>query len=127
MTGASGALTYEWSFGDAPPEVGDAQVSHTFTAPGLVNIQVFVTDSTGDVGSDFLQHLVHHPLTPKRPTSATSIVYDPGRKRVYSVNQDNDTVTAIDANRLEKLAELPVYRWPESLALMPDGKLWIVH
>ena len=64
VTGASGALTYEWSFGDAPPEADGAQVSHTFTAPGLVNVQVIVTDATGDVGSAFLQHLVHHPLTP---------------------------------------------------------------
>jgi YVTN family beta-propeller protein len=69
---------------------------------------------------------VHHPLTPKRPTSATSIVYDAARNRVYSVNQDNDTVTSIDARTLQKVAELAVYREPESLALTPDGKLWIV-
>ncbi len=109
------------------PSPAAAQASHTFTAPGLVGIQVFVTDATGDAGSDFIQHLVHHPLTAKRPTSATSIVYDAARKRVYSVNQDNDTLTSIDADKLQKVAELAVYRRPESLALTPEGKLWIVH
>jgi len=127
VTGASGALTYEWTFGDAAAQPGAAQASHTFPAPGLVGVQVFVTDATGDAGSDYIQHLVHHPLTPKRPTSATSIVYDTARKRVYSVNQDNDTLTSIDADKLQKVAELAVYRRPESLALTPEGKLWIVH
>jgi DNA-binding beta-propeller fold protein YncE len=127
VTGAQGAVTYEWTFGEAAPELGGGQASHTFTAPGFVGVQVFVTDSTGDAGSAFLQHLVHYPLTAKRPTSATSIVYDAARKRVYSVNQDNDTVTSIDAEKLAKVGELAVYRRPESLALTPEGKLWIVH
>ena len=127
VTGASGALTYEWTFGDDAPEIGGAQMSHTFTASGLVGVQVFVTDATGDAGSKYIQHLVHHPLTQARPSSATSIVYDAARNRVYSVNQDNDTLTSIDADKLQKVAELAVYRKPESLALTPDGKLWIVH
>jgi DNA-binding beta-propeller fold protein YncE/cytochrome c peroxidase/mono/diheme cytochrome c family protein len=127
VTGATGALTYEWTFGEAAPELGGAERSHTFTAPGLIGVQVFVTDASGDAGSAFFQHLVHHPLTAKRPTTTTSIVYDAARKRVYAVNQDNDTLTSIDADKLQKLAELPVYRRPESLALTPEGKLWIVH
>src|SRR5512134_3544067 len=100
VTGATGAVTYEWTFGEAAPEPGGAERSHTFTAPGLVGVQLFVTDATGDAGSTFFQHLVHYPLTAKRPASATSIVYDAARKRVYSVNQDNDTLTSIDAEKL---------------------------
>jgi YVTN family beta-propeller protein len=128
VSGASGAVTFEWKFGDAADfQPGAADVSHAFTAPGLHNIDVLATDASGAIGSAFFQHLVHHALTPKRPASSTSIVYDGARKRVYSVNQDNDTVTSIDAETLQKLAELDVYRRPESLALTPDGKLWIVH
>lgn len=128
VTGASGAVTYEWKFGDADDfHPGGVEASHTFTAPGLHSIDVLATDATGQIASAFFQHLVHHPLTPRRPTSSTSIVYDGARKRVYSVNQDNDTVTSIDADKLQKLAELAVYRRPESLALTPEGKLWVVH
>jgi DNA-binding beta-propeller fold protein YncE/cytochrome c peroxidase len=127
-TGASGTVRIEWKFGDeADFVVGVAEQSHSFAAPGFHNIDVLATDATGAVGSAFFQHLVHHPLTPKRPTSSSPIVYDPARKRVYSVNQDNDSVTSIDADKMEKLAELPVYRRPESLALTPEGKLWVVH
>jgi DNA-binding beta-propeller fold protein YncE/mono/diheme cytochrome c family protein len=128
VTGASGAVTYEWKFGDAADfQSAGSEVSHAFTAPGLHNIDVLATDATGAVGSAFFPHLVHYSLTPKRPTSSTSIIYDEARKRVYSVNQDNDTVTSIDAETLDKLGELEVHRRPESLALTPEGKLWVVH
>ena len=128
VTGATGAVSYEWKFGDADDfRSGGAQMSHAFTAPGFHNIDVLATDAGGAVASAFFQHLVHHPLTPRRPTSSTSIIHDGARRRVYVVNQDNDTVTAIDADQLHKLAELDVYRGPESLALLPDGKLWVVH
>jgi YVTN family beta-propeller protein len=127
-TGASGAVTYEWKFGEAGDfQPGGADVSHTFTAPGIYDVDVWATDAAGATASAFFPHLVHHRLTPRRPASATSIVYDGARKRVYSVNPDNDSVTSIDAETLQKVAELPVYRRPESLALTPDGKLWVVH
>ena len=125
---AKGTVTYEWQFGETEPfQAGGDQMAHTFTTPGLYSIQVTATDSTGDGQSLFFRHLVYHPLTPKRPTSGTSIVYDGTRNRVFSVNQDNDTVTAIDPEKLVKLGELDVYRKPESLALTPEGKLWVVH
>jgi len=127
VTEATGALTYEWQFGEADPVPGGAEVTHTFDTPGLVSIQVFATDETGDSSSAFFRHLVHYPLTERRATSASPIIYDATRKRVYSVNQDNDSVTAIDAEGLTKVGEVGVYKKPESLALMPSGKLWVVH
>jgi DNA-binding beta-propeller fold protein YncE len=128
VTGGSGAITYEWQFGEtATPSVGRSQMSYTFTAPGLYSIQVLATDATGDSASAFFRHLVHYPLTPTPPASSTSIVYDPVRNRVFSVNQDNDTVTAVDPDNLTKVGEVAVYRRPEALALAPDGKLWVVH
>src|SRR4029078_1814518 len=105
VTGANAALTYEWTFGDEAPQIGGAQISHAFAAPGLVGVQVLVTDAKGDAGGAYFQHLVHYPLTAKRPTSSSSIVHDAARNRVYSVNQDNDTITAIHARTLQKLAE----------------------
>ena len=124
VTGATGAVTYAWKFGDDDDfHPGGAEASHTFTAPGLHNIDVQATDAAGGFAGAFFPHLVHHALTPKRPTTSSSIVYDAARKRVYSVNQDNDTVTSIDAETLTKVAEIDVYRRPESLALTPKGKL----
>jgi DNA-binding beta-propeller fold protein YncE/cytochrome c553 len=127
-TEASGAVTYTWTFGEsAEPEAGGSEMPHTFGEPGHYTIIVGATDASGDYTSEVFQHMVHHPLTAMRPTSSTSIIYDAARNRVYSLNQDNDSVTSFDADALVKLGELPVYRKPESLAVMPDGKLWVVH
>jgi DNA-binding beta-propeller fold protein YncE len=128
VTDATGEVQYQWKFSETDelhPGTGD--MASTFTEPGHFSVSVEVTDASGATASDSLQHLAHLPLTPKRPTSSTSIVYDPARNRVYSVNQDNDTVTSIDPDQLTKVSELAVYRKPEALALAPDGKLWVVH
>jgi YVTN family beta-propeller protein len=127
VTGATGELTYEWQFGEEDFQPGAAAATHSFAAPGLVSVQVIATDGTGDTASAFFRHLVHYPLTERRPTSASPIIYDAVRDRVYSVNQDNDTVTVIDAASATKLGEVAVYTKPESIALTPEGKLWVVH
>jgi streptogramin lyase len=128
VTEATGALQFQWKFFDADePHTGGASTAWTYTEPGHYLVEVEVTDASGASASDLLPHLAHYPLTPKRPTSSTSIIYDAARNRIYSVNQDNDTITSIDPEKLTKVAELPVYRKPESLALAPDGKLWVVH
>jgi len=125
---AKGAVTYEWQFSETDDfQSGGAEMSHTYTMPGLYSVQVNATDASGDTQSLFFRHLVHEPLTSRAPTSSTSIVYDRARNRVFSVNQDNDTVTAIDPDKLIKVGEGAVYRKPESLALTPEGKLWVVH
>jgi YVTN family beta-propeller protein len=125
---AVGTVKYEWRFGDAAGYVtGGAETPFTFTAPGHYSVDVVATDATGESSSAFIQHLVHFPLTAKRPTSSTSIVFDAARNRIYSLNQDNDSVTSIDAAGLTKIAELPVYHGPEALAIAPNGKLWIAH
>jgi YVTN family beta-propeller protein len=125
---ATGAVTYEWQFSESDDfQSGGAEMFHTYTAPGLYSVQVIATDATGGTASVFFRHLVHYPLTPKRPTSSTSIIYDSARNRVYSANEDNDTVTVIDPDNLTNVGEISVYRKPESLALTAAGKLWVVH
>jgi DNA-binding beta-propeller fold protein YncE len=109
---------------------GLSKLDHTFAQPGNYSIQVRVQDQTGGFGAgDIAYHAVHWPLTPTAPTASTSIVYDEARKRVYNVNPDSDTITAVDASKDPpvKLSELSVYGRPEALAMAPDGRLWVLH
>lgn len=125
---AVGDVAFEWRFGDDGEFVsGPAEMSHVFQTPGFHSIDVLASDSSGNRRSAYQRHLVHFPLTAARPVSSTSIVYDAPRNRIYVVNQDNDTITAIDPDGLTALAELEVFRKPESLALSQTGKLWVVH
>src|SRR6185503_2129834 len=52
ITGASGAVTYEWKFGDGGDfQPGGAETSHAFAAPGFYDIDVMATDATGAIAS----------------------------------------------------------------------------
>lgn len=128
VTGATGDVTFTWRFGDAgEPIEGGAEMATVFDTAGHHSVDVVATDSTGATGSAFFRHLAHYPLTPARPAHSSPIIYDSARNRIYTVNPDNDTVAVIDPDALIKLGEFFVYENPESLALTPEGKLWVLH
>jgi DNA-binding beta-propeller fold protein YncE len=135
VSDAVGAVSYRWNITQwvATDETGVAveveteEASYTFAAPGHYTVNVLVVDESGSNAGGSFTHLAHHPVTARPPAVSTPIVYDAARNRVYSVNQDNDSITSIDAEALVGLAELPVYGRPEALAIAPDGKLWVVH
>jgi len=128
VTGASGEVSFEWRFGDSGEAVvGGPEMANTFSEPGHYSVDVFATDENGDTGSAYFRHLVHYPLTPLPPALSSSIIYDSARNRVYTANPDSNTVAVIDPEGLTKLGEFFVYQNPESLALTPEGKLWVLH
>jgi DNA-binding beta-propeller fold protein YncE/cytochrome c peroxidase len=61
------------------------------------------------------------------PNHSRSIVYEQisGNDRIWSVNPDNNTVTAYDTVTHAKLTEISVADRPKSLALAPNGDLWV--
>lgn len=132
---AGQAQTFRWTFGDGErieDAAGLTSVEHTYAAPGIYTVHVLVRDLDAEgvslgYAADTFQLVVHYPLLPAAPRATTDIIYDAARTRVYNVNPDNDTVSAVDAATLTKLAELPVYGRPEALAIAPNGKLWVVH
>ena len=121
-TDSVGAVQYRWTFGDETMtefEVGKTSVSHVYDKPGHYTIAVTAKDESASFAGETWTHVVHYPVTAKRPNASTSIVYDAPRNRVYCVNQDNDTISSIDPMTLMKVGELPVYTNPEALALAP--------
>jgi YVTN family beta-propeller protein len=129
-TDAVGVAQYRWNFGDdtttefAP---GVTEIEHTYAQPGHYPIIVTIKDDGGGLTSVAFVHTVHYPVFPERATTSTDLVYDPMRKRVYVVNQDDDTISSVDAAGMAKIAEVPVYQHPEALAIAKDGKLWVLH
>ena len=59
--------------------------------------------------------------------STGTITLDRSGTQVWTVNPDNDTVTAIDAVLLEKMTEIPVGRRPRTLAVAPDDSVWVAN
>jgi DNA-binding beta-propeller fold protein YncE len=129
-TDVVGVALYRWSFGDdvkTDYTAGQSQVEHVYAKPGHYTVSVTVKDDSSTFGGDTFTHIVHYPVTEKRPTASSTIVYDAARNRIFNVNQDNDSISAIDPMALTKTGELAVYQDPEALALAPNGKLWVLH
>ncbi len=127
---AVGEPKYRWMIGDEVVtdfELARPSIDYVFSKPGHYTVAVAVRDDSSTTSSDPFTHLVHYPVTEKRPNTSTTIVYDAPRNRIYNVNQDNDTISSIDPMALTKVGELAVYQDPEALALAPDGKLWVLH
>ncbi|MEP6654022.1 MAG: PKD domain-containing protein, partial [Myxococcales bacterium] len=128
-TDAAGTPKYSYSFGDGTKtdfEPDRPSIAHTYTRPGHYSITINVQDDVNLRGRTFTQ-TVHYPVLPGRPSVSRDIIYDQARNRIYNVNRDNDSITAVDPVALKKVGELDVYHDPEALALAPDHKLWVLH
>ena len=131
---ASGGVNvvYQWEFGDGTPATAYSasnSVSHSFAEPGVYYVTLTVSDDFGNPQIQTFVQAIHLPLTAAPPKSSTNIAYETrsGNDRLWVVNQDNDSVTAIDAITHAKLAEITVGTAPRSVAIAPDGRVWVTN
>ncbi len=123
-----GPFQYSWDFGDGTQRTPFSTYSparHAYAAAGHYTVLVTVKNGTITGTSSFIQ-TVHHPLTRLRPTRSGTIALDEAGSRLWCVNVDNDTVTAIDTQSLQRVFEVPVGRQPRTLAQAGDGTIWVV-
>ena len=125
--------TNSWSFGDGSPDTAysvSAATTHTFTNAGRYLVTITVRDDRGsDITASYYQSVYSTTLTPRPPVSA-SVIYETrtnANSRLWTINPDNDSVTVFDAVTLAKLAEVNVGIAPRSLALAPDGRVWVAN
>ena len=127
-------LEYQWSFGDGTllPFGTDSNANHTYAATGRFNVVLTVRDVlTNEEASISSTQIVYDAaIDPNddglRRLSSTSVVFHPTRDEIWNVNPDNATTTVIAASTLTKLAEIAVGQNPRSLAVAPDGRVWVV-
>lgn len=124
---------FRWDFGDGGPVTEDStslSVTRSFANPGRYLVTLTATDSTGSAVSVSAYQIVHPALPGQKPAQSTSIAYETrssGNARVWVVNPDSDTVSVLDAVTRTRLKEIPVGRAPRSVAVAPDGKIWVVN
>ncbi|MCA6059540.1 ricin-type beta-trefoil lectin domain protein [Thalassolituus sp. ST750PaO-4] len=123
IRGSENALI-SWNFGDGTvtPFSSANPVSHQYSTPGHYRVIVTIQTPEGEQTQSF-EHTVTYPLTPQAPANSTPVTGD--GQQVYNVNPDNGTVTAINASSLNKVWEVAVGRDPKTLAIGPNGWIWV--
>lgn len=123
---ARSGAQYSWNFGDGTPRTpfsGTLQASHTFGAAGHYTVVLTVRGADGAETTYSFHRTVIHPRTAKAPTHSSNIVGS--ASQVFSVNPDSGTVAALDAATLAKTWETRVGNEPRTLAVGPDGRVWV--
>jgi hypothetical protein len=126
--GGTGGLSYQWDFDDGTVTAYDpsfATITHTYAAGVHVNVRVNVEDILGNTTFAFQTLTVHNPVTLVQPTNSSTIVLDAANSRVWCVNPDQDSVSAVDTSGVF-LFEVPVGKNPRTLAQAADKTIWVV-
>lgn len=120
-----GNAQYRWNFGDGQQSAfaGSPAASHAYVRPGHYTVTLTVRATSGLESYYSFVVTVIHPPTTQQPTHSSNITGD--AVSVYALNPDSGTVSALDAQTLVKRWEVKVGSEPRSLALGPDGRLWV--
>ncbi|MDB5104163.1 MAG: hypothetical protein JWP91_1852 [Fibrobacteres bacterium] len=124
------ALSYRWRFGDSSTAAayGPARdADYTYGAPGHYRASIYVRNADGEFVNRFVPVTVYTRPTAVPPTHSSSIILDTLRGRVWCVNPDNGSVSALDAKAKTLLFEIPTGVSPQTLAQAPDGSIWVAN
>jgi YVTN family beta-propeller protein len=121
-------LEYAWTFGDGASTAFSTNpaASHLYAGPGHYPVTLTVRSGTL-TGSCSASQTVHTAPTATPPRSSGTIAFDAQRNRIWVVNSDANTVTAINAADNTRRFEQPVGLNPQTLAQAPDGRLWVTN
>lgn len=133
-------LEYKFSFADGTPSTGwisSNSITHTFSETGHYDVKVQVRDQkpsgATSLVTDILTVTIGTAPTGPFPTYSSPIILDENNRRVWVVNPDNDTVTAIDADTQAVIFERNLASQlgvdsadPRSLAISSSsGNIWV--
>lgn len=128
LSDVQGTAQIRWDFGDGTVvdfAEGEPTTSHLYEAPGHYTINALVQDESGYASATFI-HVVHTQPLDGDPRTSSRLLYDATRNVVVTANEGNGTVTVVDAETLDVVAEIRVFDHPVALAMAPSGLLWVV-
>jgi YVTN family beta-propeller protein len=133
LTQTPSVYSYQWDFGDGTPVTAwseNASISHVFTAPGIYQVSVTARTADGRSAVTSFWQAIQGTQLALGGRSSSALALEPRvglPARLWVVNPDNDSVSVIDTATRARLAEIPVGSRPRTLALAPDGRIWVAN
>lgn len=118
-------LEYRWLLSELRGTTGDTWSTskvwrYTFESPGLFNVTLQARDESGNITTKALTILVVDKPTSTQPAHASQMAFTlettGEKRRLATVNPDNNTLTLINLNNLTKFKEIAVCNDPVSVA-----------
>lgn len=128
----AGTYSYQWNFGDGTPATAwsaTAAASHTYTAPGVYLVSVTLRLADGRTAASTFWQAVYGS-TGAAGRSSTAVLVEPrsgSTPRLWSVNPDHNSVSVFDLASNARVAIIAVGAQPRTLALAPDGRIWVAN
>ena len=123
-----GQLEYRFDFGDGSAKTAwstTPSTSHVYPERGHYRATVQARDPLGAIASRSTTLTVLEAPTGTPPTHSSPIVLDAAARRVWNVNPDADSVSAVHADSLSLLFEVPVCDEPKGLTRVASGQIWV--
>ncbi len=118
------SLSFSWDFGDGVTASG-ADVQHAFTAPGVYDVVLTVSDGLA-VGIDAVTVHVVDPPDGGLARSTSPLALSADGERLFVVNADSGSVSLLETATLATLDEREVCARPRSAALdATETRLWV--
>ncbi|MDC0176654.1 Ig-like domain-containing protein [Polaribacter sp.] len=121
-------LQYAWNFGDGTANTEFSKksfITKKFNKPGNYNITLMTKQKGSDkiIKSTSVQ-VVHASLPKSKPVSSSSLFFDENTDKLYVVNPDNNTFTAINSKSGKVIYEQETPKNPVAIIGI-ENKIWI--
>ncbi len=117
-------VTYEWDFGDGElVTTTSASNTHVYDTPGRYLISVTARNALGSDQAT-ITHRVHEPLVDGKSQSSTSVIIVGAN--AWIVNPDHNTVSVLNIENGQRLAEIPVGIGPRNLIAVGEN-VWVTN
>nr|MCU0870502.1 discoidin domain-containing protein [Burkholderiales bacterium] len=124
-------LAYSWNFGDgsAPTAfTASPTATHAYATAGAYTVTLTVRDASGaTVVRTSVQRVDAPSVAAASMSTNLAVERRAAGARLWVVNPDHDTVSVIDASTRTRVAEIAVGAAPRSVAVAPDGRVWVAN
>lgn len=129
---AAGTYSYQWDFGDGSPVTtwaSSPSASHAYAAAGVYTVTATLRTTDGRTTTRSFWQVVQGTTGQGGRSSSPVLIENRtgATPRLWSVNPDHGSVSVFDLAMNTRVAVIPVGDHPRTLALGPDGRVWVAN